>query len=1011
MTRKLPVFLCTCAAGIFAANVNAQPFTVTLEVIPGQTITGGATVLVEGFIQNDGATFLMRGYQLDLPCILPGKPGSSGTAMNPPPASPVTIGNASAAASGAVPWAFSATGLNDGATGCEAPNTCVGAGAGCAGGLKPISQAACRWGGSPGAGEPPYCLPGGGARRYLGTIRYTISQCAAGTFNIPYEVMNMPCQNVDLTRLVDANNNCVSVNFIAGAITIPTGSCCDQSNLCGCDNVNQACCEAGAACVGFNRWNAGRRCTDPAPCACTNNAQCDDGQFCNGAETCNLATGACDPGTPPMCPGSTDCRNGVCDPTLMPGDAGNLAGRCIVSNKPDGLACTTNGEVGGPPCNNPDTCLGGVCNENFAVISTPCGDQTSGECDNTDHCDGAGNCDPRNKTGPCTDDGNACTDDACVGGVCTHTCDTNNGCNDGINCTENDRCVNDALGCRCTGDDVTPSCVDADVCTIDGCDEGTGLCFNIAIGDIPCIIDSDCPPPSTGCGGAFCICVSQPDCLLLPHKVGTGVTENNCHDEGDKVVVDFAVTAASECIAGASMRIVYDPSCLVFQSADPGQIPWTNEIFEQVDAVNGVIFYAVGAQVGGGAQKCSSAAGVMATFSFTKVGVCNWCDLCLTSVNPQHTRLVTQYGNEVLCADLGCSKMIHDRTDINANCPGPEINVNSDCLRTTAVVTWDPLTFVDKCSGIMDHECTCTASNGLDCEYLADSGGTFPQGTYSFECSALDETCKQEAQCKWTVTVSDEQTLDVHLQLSPKVDNDEFTRCICFELISSCSPLVMEEHCETITFGGPFNFPGQADDSVKIPKGKYVCVQARDIEHSLRSTHFPLTCDGHHYSVTFKGDPFFGGNWLIQGNLNGDPLIDILDFGMFLGRLNNNATPGKGKACDDPEPIDKQHGNADFNGDGIVNVEDYTYIQINFLANDKDDCCHNGSAGADEVGRTEISVKDLREMGLPELAIADLNNDGLVNTDDMAAFVQGARPKAGKVNGTVGRPSTIRGSR
>lgn len=32
---------------------------------------------------------------------------------------------------------------------------------------------------------------------------------------------------------------------------------------------------------------------------CTSNGQCDDGEFCNGAETCNLGSGLCESGTPP----------------------------------------------------------------------------------------------------------------------------------------------------------------------------------------------------------------------------------------------------------------------------------------------------------------------------------------------------------------------------------------------------------------------------------------------------------------------------------------------------------------------------------------------------------------------------------------------------------------------------------------------------------------------------------------------------------------------------------------
>jgi hypothetical protein len=375
-------------------------------------------------------------------------------------------------------------------------------------------------------------------------------------------------------------------------------------------------------------------------------------------------------------------------------------------------------------------------------------------------------------------------------------------------------------------------------------------------------------------------------------------------------------------------------------------------------------------------------------------------------VNPQNTRLFTQKGHQVDCAELGCSKPIYDAGDITSNCPG-DITVNSDCKQTTAVVSWPPISFVDECDGVLDHNCTC--SGPMPCNNLADHGGTLGQGTYTFTCTATDDNCLETAACSWTVTVTDQQTLDVVLQLSPVVENDEFTRCICFNLISSCSPLVVEEVCETVTFGGPTQFPGKADTSVKIPKGKYACIEAYDRQHSLRASHFPLVCDGVAWSVEFKNDPFFGGNWLIQGNLNRDKVIDILDFGVFLGQFNQNPNPPKDKACEDNNGMGFTH--ADFNGDGVVDVGDYTFIQINFLANDKDDCCHDPAAG-EQVARTEVTVKELREMGLGELAVADLNNDGNVNTEDMAAFVQGVRPKADKVDrGNAGRGNTVRGSR
>jgi hypothetical protein len=41
---------------------------------------------------------------------------------------------------------------------------------------------------------------------------------------------------------------------------------------------------------------------------------------------------------------------------------------------------------------------------------------------------------------------------------------------------------------------------------------------------------------------------------------------------------------------------------------------------------------------------------------------------------------------------------------------------------------------------------------------------------------------------------------------------------------------------------------------------------------------------------------------------------------------------------------------------------------------------------------TEVSVLQLRQWGMGDLVVADLNQDGVVNTDDMAAFMQGTTP-------------------
>jgi len=50
------------------------------------------------------------------------------------------------------------------------------------------------------------------------------------------------------------------------------------------------------------------------------------------------------------------------------------------------------------------------------------------------------------------------------------------------------------------------------------------------------------------------------------------------------------------------------------------------------------------------------------------------------------------------------------------------------------------------------------------------------------------------------------------------------------------------------------------------------------------------------------------------------------------------------------------------------------------------------------VAITEITVDELRQMGLGDLAAADLNGDGVLNSDDMDAFAQGARPSKASNN-------------
>jgi hypothetical protein len=175
---------------------------------------------------------------------------------------------------------------------------------------------------------------------------------------------------------------------------------------------------------------------------------------------------------------------------------------------------------------------------------------------------------------------------------------------------------------------------------------------------------------------------------------------------------------------------------------------------------------------------------------------------------------------------------------------------------------------------------------------------------------------------------------------------------------------------------------------VEIPCGDYTCITARDTLHTLRST------DDDQFGVTpivgtqYVAD-FTGVDALVGGNLNDDFWIDILDFGVYSWKYGTNYGSGS-TTCGTAYP------HADISGDGSVGTPDFNFISGNFLEGHDPNCCGMlGLAGGEEGDGpiTEISVKELHEMGLGYLSVGDLNSDGWLDEADIAAFMGGARPK------------------
>jgi hypothetical protein len=685
------------------------------------------------------------------------------------------------------------------------------------------------------------------------------------------------------------------------------------------------------------------------------------------------------------------------------------------------VECLIGGRNTDPLCNDGDSCTDDVCTVPPGLCSHP---SIAGfdpiKPDGTLCCDGSGIV-PDSAVLTTKDDGDACTCDRC-------------------SIEEGNRGT--ALHIPCVA-----SCDDGGFCTaFDICDgvntEENGGCSGTDINTIDCLVDEDCPPGFL-CGtreANKCDCNPIPNvqfvlspsapktcvggfrdglpCAVDADCTGFGFCNNfadgaNCFYEGEKITALVHIGSAGGLINGGELLMSYDPGCVDYVSATC-LAPYTTTVYGPiVNEAAGTIFIICGVDPFGGVNGPLGNVD-MVRLSFTKIGECNNCELCFADSNPRHSYLVNDEGQAINIA--GKCKELSAFGELVLDVPD-NIKTNVDCDKPTAVVTWAAPAATFSC-GDVNLLCRGAREDGGSATYLAMGGGVFPQGATSFCCYAwAKDKCGQTAGCPgaandcpgdpkptgcWTVQVNDETSMDIDIGLEPPITSSNadgtLTRCIEFCLYPNCleEPLCFEND---VTFGGLFNFVGKSQGKVKIPgKGQWDCITAQDQLHSLRSccradSNPPcLYCDGSQLVADFTGDPELGGNWLIGGNLDAykkdEPkashnIIDVLDFGMFTWQY--------GVCYADKSPGCHDGPHADINGDGCVTAADYQFIIRNFLASSKD-CCCVGDGASVPTPLAEVSVDELRQMGMGELAVADLNGDGLVNAQDMDAFTQGARP-------------------
>ena len=249
----------------------------------------------------------------------------------------------------------------------------------------------------------------------------------------------------------------------------------------------------------------------------------------------------CGDTTVSACNGADTCLGGVCVQNFVaPGtacgeassgacdaaDTCNGAGQCLSNHFPDGTAC---GEIVDTVCNPLDVCNGGVCQTRLAVAGTACGDPTATDCDGADTCDGAGSCQ---------------TNLASNGAPCGDPTDTT--------CNPADTCL--AGACQQIFADVDTACGDATVTECNLADKCN------AVGDcLPNFVDA-----STPCGDA-----TVTECDLADTCDGSGACTVNYVTAGTPCgsATSNECDAPDTCSAGACLANSTDNGVICYDCA------------------------------------------------------------------------------------------------------------------------------------------------------------------------------------------------------------------------------------------------------------------------------------------------------------------------------------------------------------------------------------------------------------------------------------------------------------
>ena len=322
--------------------------------------------------------------------------------------------------------------------------------------------------------------------------------------------INNVCRGDGEARPDDPCHRCEPATDPLAWTAIAEGGGCDDHDLC---TVTSTC--HGGACVAGEALD----CDDGEPCTtdsctaalgCVHGNEivdsCDDGLVCTREDAC--ARGAC-VGVPESCDDGNPCTVDSC----------TEEGGC--QHVPAEIGCED-----GDPCTTGDICRAGVC-----VSGGPNGCDDANFC-TVDMCNSDVGCVHLPTSSPCCigvvaacDDGNVCTNDLCdpLTGECAAE-PASGDCDDHDACTVDDACV----ASECVGRPRV--CDDGDPCTADSCSPGAGCGYAPLTGPacddgLECSVGDACLDGACVADTSECVCtpvLSDDGVKLITLAIGDG---------------------------------------------------------------------------------------------------------------------------------------------------------------------------------------------------------------------------------------------------------------------------------------------------------------------------------------------------------------------------------------------------------------------------------------------------------------------------------------------------------